>query len=87
MLLLWDALELDSDFALKSREDFGSDRATPLSRDKTDDVALSGRGSLTLCDPLLSQSVRFEWILNDGLKYFNWFESFQNKENTFVEHG
>ena len=28
-----DPFELVSDFALKSREDFGSDRATPLSRD------------------------------------------------------
>lgn len=53
-------MELGSDFALKSREDLGSDRAKPLSRDKTDDVALSGRGSLALCDPLLSQSFRFE---------------------------
>lgn len=64
-------MELDSDFALKSREDFGSDRATPLSRDKTDDVALSGRGSLVLCEPLLSQSVRLEWISNEGLKTFS----------------
>ena len=43
--------ELDSDLALKSRDDFGSERATPLSRDKTDDVALSGRGSLLECAP------------------------------------